>query len=128
MNLKSYFVEQTGTGVLATADREGVVNTALYARPHVIERNKIGFIMRERLSRKNLLENPHASYLFQEDGPGTGGIRLRLTRFEEFTDHPALEAPSRKPGGEATNEKRYFVTFLIDRCFQLVGGEEIEIT
>jgi len=83
--------------------------------------------MRERLSRKNLLENPQASYLFKEDGPGTGGIRLRLTRLEEFTDHPALEAPSRKPGGEATTENRYFVSFLVNRCFQLVGGDEIDI-
>ncbi len=127
MNLHSYFKEHRGTGVLATADREGVVNTAIYARPHILEDTTIGFVMRERLSRKNLLENPKAGYLFQEDGTGTDGIRLRLTRLEEFTDHPVLDAPSRKPGGEATTEKRYFVTFKVERCFQLVGGDEIDM-
>ena len=127
MNLKSYFAEHTGTGVLATVDRKGVVNTAIYARPHILEKDRIAFIMRERLSRKNLLENPKASFLYKGDGPGTEGIRLRLTRLEEFTDHAALEAPSRKPGGEATAENRYFVTFQVDRCYQLVGGDEIDI-
>jgi len=127
MILMSYFSEHAGTGVLATADVAGVVNTALYARPHIIENETVGFIMRERLSRKNLLENPKASYLFKEEGGGTDGIRLRLTRLEEFTDHAVLKAPSRKPGGEAADEKRYFVTFRVDRCFRLVGGDEIDI-
>ncbi len=128
MNLKGYFAEHTGTGVLATADREGVVNTAIYARPHVIDESEIAFIMRERLSRKNVLENPKASYLFKEDGRETDGIRLRLNRLQEFTEHAALEAPSRKPGGEATSEKRYFVTFQVDHCLRLVGGEDIDIS
>jgi len=127
MNLKSYFAEKTGTGVLATADREGLVNTALYARPHILENNKIGFVMRERLSRKNLQENPKASYLFKENGPGADGIRLRLVRQDEFADHPALEASYRRPGAEASTEKRYFVTFLVDRCFHLIGGAEVDI-
>jgi hypothetical protein len=127
MNLKSYFAAQRGTGVMATADQNGVVNSAIYARPHIIENTKIGFVMRDRLSHKNLLENPNASYLFKQDGAGTDGIRLRLIKLEEFTDHPVLEAPSRKQGGEASNDKRYFVTFQVDRCYHLVGGDEIDL-
>lgn len=128
MNLKSYFAEHTGTGILATADREGVVNTALYARPHIVDEKRIAFIMRERLTHKNVLENPRASYLFKQDGPEIDGIRLRLTWLQETTDHAALREPSRKPGGEATSEKRYFVTFQVDQCLRLVGGEDIDIS
>lgn len=127
MNLRSYFTEHTGTGILATADKNGVVNTAIYARPHILEDGKIAFVMRDRLSHKNVIENPGASYLFKENGSGTEGIRLRLTRLEEFTDHAVLDEPSRKPGGEMTHENRFFVTFQVDRCFRLVGGDEVSV-
>ena len=34
MNLKDYFKNAKGFGVLATADNDGKVNVAIYARPH----------------------------------------------------------------------------------------------
>ena len=39
MNLKTYFEDTEGTGVLATADSNGKVDTAIYARPHFMEDN-----------------------------------------------------------------------------------------
>jgi hypothetical protein len=64
MSIKKYFEEKTGKGVLATASKTGEVNTALYARPHVFDEKTLGFIMWEKLPRKNLKENAHASYPF----------------------------------------------------------------
>jgi hypothetical protein len=78
MELKQYFVNKQGTGVLATADTEGKVNTAIYSRPHVFEDGTIAFVMRQRLTHDNLQSNPYASYLFRESGPGYTGIRLHL--------------------------------------------------
>lgn len=130
MNLKKYFTEHTGTGVLATADKNGIVNTAIYARPHVFEDSTIGFIMRDRLSRKNLVENGHANYLFIESGESYKGVRLRLKRIGESTDHELLSKVSRSHGGDrndAANEQRFLVTFSLEKCFSLVGGEEIDI-
>lgn len=130
MNLKKYFTENTGTGVLATADLNGIVNTAIYARPHVFEDSSIGFIMRDRLSRKNLVENGHANYLFIESGESYKGVRLRLTLIGESTDHELLSKVSRSHGGDrndAVNEQRFLVTFSLEKCFSLVGGEEIDI-
>ena len=37
MNLKEYFENTKGTGVLATSDRQGKVNAAIFARPHILE-------------------------------------------------------------------------------------------
>ena len=37
MELRDYFENKNGLGVLATADVEGKVNTAVYARPHIME-------------------------------------------------------------------------------------------
>lgn len=130
MDLKKYFNEHTGTGVLATADSLGNVNTAIYARPHVLADSTLGFIMRKRLSRKNILENGHAGYLFHEDGRGHSGIRLRLKFLQEFTDHELLSQPSRSPAVSENHKKdepRYLATFAVEHCLALVGSETIDL-
>jgi hypothetical protein len=50
MDLKSYFEEVGGRGVLATADSEGKVDVAVYSSPHVMGDDIVAFIMRERLT------------------------------------------------------------------------------
>ena len=130
MNLKEYFAEHTGAGVLATADKNGIVNTAIYARPHVFDKSTLAFIMRDRLSRKNLLENGHASYLFHESGGTYKGVRLRLKLIGESTDHELLSNVSRSHGGERdipADEPRFLVRFSLEKCFSLIGAQEIEI-
>lgn len=64
MDRRKYFADTKGTGVLSTADGDGQVKVAVYARPHVMEDGTLGFIMRDRLSHHNLQTNPHAAYLF----------------------------------------------------------------
>ncbi|MDX2454834.1 pyridoxamine 5'-phosphate oxidase family protein, partial [Desulfosarcina sp.] len=83
MNHKTYFEETKGMGVLSTADGEGRVNAAVYARPHVMDDGSLAFVMRDRLSHNNLQSNPRAAYLFREEGPGYKGIRLHLTKTHE---------------------------------------------
>ncbi len=130
MDLKRYFTEHTGTGVLATSDSQGKVSTAIYARPYVLEDSTVAFIMRNRLSRKNILENGHAGYLFHEGGPGHAGVRLSLNFLEESTDHDLLLESTRSKaakGKAKTEEPRYLATFAVEKCFKLVGGEEIKL-
>ncbi len=57
MNLGDYFDNTKGYGVIATADSEGKVNAAVYARPHFFDEKTIAFIMRERLTHANLQTN-----------------------------------------------------------------------
>jgi hypothetical protein len=45
MDLKGYFESANGLGVLATADQQGKVNVAVYARPHVVDDKTIALIM-----------------------------------------------------------------------------------
>ncbi|NNL77836.1 MAG: pyridoxamine 5'-phosphate oxidase family protein, partial [Desulfobacterales bacterium] len=58
MELKEYFANIEGTGILATADGEGRVDAAVYARPHFMEDGTIAMIMRDRLTHHNLQSNP----------------------------------------------------------------------
>jgi hypothetical protein len=45
MDLRGYFENTKGHGVLASADEHGRVNMAIFSRPHVFEDQTIAFIM-----------------------------------------------------------------------------------
>jgi hypothetical protein len=122
MELNEYFESRTGVGILATADAEGRVDAAIYARPHVMADDALAFIMADRLSHRNLQSNPHAVYLFIEKGEGYEGVRFHLTKTEEETDPARIEAFRRRTAPQGTEgRKRYLVHFNVDRVRPLVG-------
>jgi len=130
MNLEKYFSEHTGTGVMATADNTGQVNTAIYAKPHIFDDSTVAFIMRDRLTRKNLLENGHASYLFYENGPSYKGLRLQVKLVDESNDQELINRLSRRSGGSGdttADESRFLLRFSVEKCLSLIGGKEVGI-
>ena len=128
MNLSDYFEAAEGLGVLATADSEGRVDVAVYARPHVIDESTVAFIMAERLSHENLQSNPQAAYLFVEKGRGYKGKRLHLTRLREETDPAIIDSFRRREAKMCADKKSksYLVYFRIERIRPLVGDEVAE--
>jgi hypothetical protein len=124
MDLKAYFENTEGVGVLATADGEGKVDAAVYARPHFMENGTIAMIMRDRLTHHNLQSNPHAAYLFHENGPGYKGIRLFLTKVSEEQDSELLQSLQRRQYIEGKDEARFLVFFQIDKELPLIGSGE----
>jgi hypothetical protein len=125
MSLKDYFENTQGTGVLATADKSGRVDAALYSRPHILDDGSIAFIMRDRLTHANLQSNPHAAYLFIENGPGYKGKRLFLTKIREEQDSPLLQELKRRcisPEEDAEKGAKFLVIFKIDDELPLVGA------
>jgi len=125
MELRDYFENTEGVGVLSTADGEGKVDAAIYARPHILEDGTAAFIMLERLTHHNLQSNPHAAYLFIEEGPGYRGKRLFLTKIGEEKDTERLEEIRRKCSPfeeEVRNETKYLVIFRIEKELPLIGG------
>lgn len=127
MELRNYFDNKDGVGILSTSDGDGIVNSAIYGRPHVMEDGKISFIMADRLSHKNLLSNPHASYLFMEKGEGYRGKRLSLTKVREEKNSELLETLRRRrysPEQERDMKPLYLVFFDIDGELPLVGVSE----
>jgi len=125
MNLKTYFEETKGMGVLSTASGEGRVNTAVYARPHVMDDGSLGFIMRDRLSHSYLQSNPHAAYLFREDGHGYKGLRLHLTKTHEETGTPLVKALCGRCKIDDNPEAvRHLVVFKTDKELPLIGAGE----
>jgi len=121
MKLKDYFEETSGTGVLSTADGNGLVNAAIYSRPHFIEDDKLAFIMRDRLSHKNLESNPHAVYLFIADGPGYNGKRIYMRMVREEKNADQIASLQRRKYVKEVKEDRFLVFFELVRERPLVG-------
>jgi hypothetical protein len=125
MNLSGYFENTEGTGILATADSNGNVDIALYARPHAIDEQTVAFIMNEHLSYKNLTSNPKAAYLFLEEGTGYSGKRLYLTKIREDTDAELITSMKRRKSSKYSEieSKKYLVYFRVDKVRALKGDQ-----
>ncbi|MGE0086808.1 MAG: pyridoxamine 5'-phosphate oxidase family protein [Desulfococcaceae bacterium] len=125
MELKEYFASASGLGVLATSDREGNVDAAVYARPTVMDDGTLAFIMNDRLSHQNLLSNPRATYLFKEER-GYRGKRLHMSMVREEKDSPLIsELSKRAPSPEREKQakgSKFLVFFKVDKERPLVGG------
>lgn len=122
MELKQYFENTKGVGVLATADRDGKVDAAIYARPHLMEDGTLAIIMRDRLTHHNLQSNPHATFLFIEDGPGYKGKRLFMTKVREEKDTELLYSLRRRQYPDDKAEAKFLAFFRLDKELPLVGA------
>jgi hypothetical protein len=130
MQLKEYFETKKGFGVLSTADREGRVNAAIFARPHVMDDQTVAFIMPDRLTHANLQSNLHAAYLFLEKEAGYKGVRLHLSKLSEEQDSELLQTLRRKTYPAELDEKeapRYLVIFRVDKVLPLLSAQECPV-
>ena len=126
MDLKDYFENVKGTGVMATSDDQGHVDVAIYSKPHFMDDGTVAFIMADRLTHHNLQSNNQAAYLFMEEGPGYKGRRLFLTKIREEQDSELLYSiRSKRFASEKEEGKtRFLVFFAIDKILPLVGAGE----
>ena len=122
MELKDYFENTKGTGVMATADADGKVDAAIYARPHFMEDGTLAFIMRDRLTHHNLQSNDSATFLFIEDGPGYKGKRLFLTKVRKEQDSELLHSLRRRQYPNDKGEAKFLVFFKLEKELPLVGA------
>lgn len=121
--LRAYFESAKGLGVMATSDKEGKVDAAVYSRPHFMEDNTVAFIMRDRLTHHNLQSNPHAAFLFVEEGPGYIGKRLYLSKVREEENSELIDSISRREYPTPPGDNRFLVFFKIDKVLPLIGDK-----
>ncbi len=119
--LKFYFENTKGTGILSTADSSGKVDAAIYSRPHFLEEDQLAFIMRDRLTHQNLTSNPHATFLFIENGPGYKGKRLFLKKVKEEENPELVGKIKRRRYTDDKQEPRFLVYFTLEKELPLIG-------
>jgi len=122
MDLRKYFEKAKGHGVLATADADGKVDVAIYAKPHFMDDGSVAFIMADRLTHHNLQSNNHAAYLFKEE-KGFKGVRLFLSKLREEQDSDLLYSirSKRYPPEKEEGKTRFLVFFNVDQVLPLIG-------
>lgn len=131
MTLKDYFGSRTGTCILASAGRSGQVTAAVYSAPRVLDDGTVCFLMRERLTYRNISENPHAACMFMEHSVGHEGIRLFLTKVREDNEPELIARMTRRHLSEEEDRAKgpkHLVIFRVDRVLPLTGGAETGIT
>lgn len=125
MKLYEYFESTKGRGIIATADKDGRVNLAMYARPYFMDDNTVTFIMAERLTHENLKSNPYAAYLFTEEEQKYQGKRLYLKKIREEKNSDLVTRICRKCDYSHYDiNDRYVVYFDIEKVLPLIGGGE----
>ena len=126
MNLIEYFQNTKGFGILATANSEGNVDGAPYSKPHFEDGNTVTFIMADRLSHENLNSNPHAAFIFKEEG-SFEGKRLFLTKVKEETDADMINQLMKQYHPDwyeaYKDKKKFLVYFNIQKVLPLVMTE-----
>jgi len=125
MDLKDYFENTDGMGILSTADSAGNVDAAIYATPHVMDEHTIAFIMRPRTSLSNVQQNPNAVYMYIEKGPGYQGRRLYLAKTAQEEDPEKINLLRRSSHGHGADEAdAKLVYFKVTHIRPLVGDRE----
>ncbi|MGB5984370.1 MAG: pyridoxamine 5'-phosphate oxidase family protein [Desulfobacterales bacterium] len=83
------FNKETRIGSLATADKNGTVNAAVFGSPRMIGEDTVVMAIGENRSYRNLQENPKATFLVVEPGDQPQewkGVRvyLEVDSFERY--------------------------------------------
>jgi hypothetical protein len=124
MNLSDYFENNDGAGILGTCDPDHNVDQAVYSKPFIVDEKTIAFVMKDRLSHKNLKSHLKASYLYLQKGPGYKGIRLSLTMQRQDKNRSLIESLRKKqqcvfPKEDDSDE--FLVFFEVNQIRPLVG-------
>lgn len=124
MDIKDYFKSASGMGFLATANKKGEVDVAVYSRPTVMDDGTLAYGMADRLTHANLTENPFAVYAFHEGS--FKGKRIFLEKVREETEGELLDnirkQADKMVGPGVGSMVKYVVYFRVIRELPLVGG------
>lgn len=92
--LMEYFNKALRLGTLSTADKKGLVNSAVFGSPRMTDEKTVVMGLGKNRTLANLQENPHAVYLIMEPGATLmdwKGVRVYLKVKNIATSGPALD-------------------------------------
>jgi hypothetical protein len=83
------FNKETRIGVLATSNKKGDVNTAVFGSPRMIDEDTVIMAIGDNRSLQYLQENPKASFIVVEPGEGPAAwkgarLYLEMDSFERY--------------------------------------------
>lgn len=92
--LMDYFNRQPRLGVISTSGKDGLVDSAVYGSPQMIDEKTVLVAFGRGRTFADLLENPNAVFMILEPGSGIldwKGIRVYMRMKEHFDSGPRLD-------------------------------------
>lgn len=92
--LVDYFNKQPRLGVFSTSNKDGLIDSAVYGSPQMIDEKTVIVALGNGRTAANLQENPNAVYMILEPGAGIHdwkGVRVYLRMKEYSTSGPQLD-------------------------------------
>jgi hypothetical protein len=106
MNLQEA-LKPGGKGVMATASKAGMINTAVYAIPHFVEGDMLVWGMTDGRTWNNVRENPNAAYTYFAPGEGFRGVRIGLSLVRSEDSGEMLEKIRKRTGTVSPGNPEY---------------------
>jgi 3-hydroxyisobutyrate dehydrogenase-like beta-hydroxyacid dehydrogenase len=130
-DVMSMFNQATRIGALATADKNGAVNAAVFGSPRMISEDTVIMAIGDNRSYRNLQENPKASFIVVEPGANPQewkGARLYLEvdafeRYGELLDS-FRENIRKMAGNEAADAIKAAIRFKVTGVRPLIDPLE----
>ncbi len=122
-----YFNKAPRLGALASADKSGKVDVAVFGSPRMIDEKTVVMGLGNNRTFSNLQQNPHAVFIIMEPGntlPEWKGIRVYLTMKSSATSGPLLDdykaQITKAVGPQAAAMIHAAVTFGVDEVRPVV--------
>lgn len=124
--LRQYFKETKGSGVLVTSDSQGKVDALVFPKPIIDENGYIVFISQDAVLSKNLKENPRALFVFTEYTKPNKGIRLELVKSHEDYETEIRYSLKHQEFSKKNSATRFLYFFKLENKLPLLerGQEE----
>jgi hypothetical protein len=125
--LMEYFNRSDRIGMLSTADKEGMVDTAVFGSPRMIDAKTVVMGLGKNRTLENLRQNPHAVFMIIEPGKTVmdwKGIRVYMQVRDLATSGELLETfkaeMAKIVGREAADMVHATVTFEVQELRPLI--------
>jgi hypothetical protein len=130
--LIEYFNKQPRLGVISTSSKDGMVDSAVYGSPQMVDEKTVIVALANGRTFANLQENPNAVFMIMEPGEGTldwKGIRVYLKMKEYLTSGARLDVyksqVAKIVGEQAAEMIKVLATFEVTEVRPLIDFGQV---
>ncbi len=125
--LRQYFKQTKGNGVLITSNRHGQVDAITYPKPIIDQNDYLVFITQDPLVYQNLSHNPQAMFVFLEYFQPNKGLRLKLLKSHEENETAIQYSMQSQNFSKKQSEIKHIISFHLQDKLPLFDRTDKEI-
>ncbi len=125
--LRQYFKQTKGNGVLITSGKEGKVDAIVYPKPIIDQNDYVVFVTQDPIAYQNLSHNPRAMFVFMEYFQPNQGVRLELIKSHEENESAVQYSMESQKFSTKKQNVKHILSFQLQNKLPLYerGDEEL---